>query len=83
MASRGRAPPPAVRTWPPGDCPALKVWSLGAWRYAPVRARQDCPDGRVVYQVDVDLRGDASVTTRSCAWPQPGLRREGGTFAPG
>ncbi|GAA4759447.1 hypothetical protein GCM10023329_00240 [Streptomyces sanyensis] len=69
--------------WPPGDRSTLKVWSHGAWRYAPVRARQDFPDGRVVYQVDIDLRGDTSVTTRSYAWPQPGLRREHGTRTPG
>ncbi|MFJ4012657.1 hypothetical protein [Streptomyces sp. NPDC090026] len=48
-----------------------------------VRARQDFPDGRVVYQVDIDLRGDTSVTTRFNAWRQSGLRPEGGTFALG
>jgi hypothetical protein len=66
---------PKVTTWPPGDRPALKVWSHGAWRYAPVRARQDWADGRVFYQVEVDLRGDTTVVTRMYEWPQPGLRK--------
>ncbi|MGW9031428.1 hypothetical protein ACWGQ5_46920 [Streptomyces sp. NPDC055722] len=41
-------PPPKVSTWLAGDRPALKVFSHGAWRYAPVLARQDYADGRVV-----------------------------------
>ncbi|KPI33238.1 hypothetical protein OV450_1326 [Actinobacteria bacterium OV450] len=67
-------PAPTVWTWPAGDRPALYVWSQGRWRYAPVRARQDWPDGTVVYQVAVDLDGSTSVVPRSYAWPQPGLR---------
>lgn len=67
-------PAPVVWSWPAGDRPALKVWSMGRWRYAPVRARQDWPDGTVVYQVSVDLDGSTSVVPRSYAWPQPGLR---------
>ncbi|MET9528193.1 hypothetical protein [Streptomyces coeruleorubidus] len=65
---------PRVTTWPPGNRPALRVWSHGAWRYAPVRARQDWADGRVFYQVEIDLRGDTTVVTRMYEWPQPGLR---------
>lgn len=67
-------PAPAVWTWPLGDRPALRVWSAGAWRYAPVRARQDWPDGTVRYQVEVDLRGDTTMVTRTYVWPQEGLR---------
>lgn len=37
-------------------------------------ARQDWADGRVFYQVSVDLRGDTTVTIRMYEWPQPGLR---------
>ncbi|MFF3327775.1 hypothetical protein [Streptomyces sp. NPDC002889] len=37
-------------------------------------ARQDWADGRVVYQVAVDLEGTTKVTARLYAWPQPGLR---------
>lgn len=67
-------PRPVVWTWPKADRPALKVWSAGAWRYAPVMARQDWADGSVRYQVSVDLRGDTLVTARTYRWPQPGLR---------
>lgn len=70
--------------------PALAVWSEGAWRYAQVRARQDWPpsetwpNGRVIYQVTVDLLGDTTVRWMSYEWPQPGLRvaqrgRQGGS----
>ncbi|MFE9993472.1 hypothetical protein [Streptomyces avermitilis] len=67
-------PWPVVRTWPGGARPALEVWSAGRWWQARVMARQDWADGSVYYQVSVDLRGDTSVTTRLCRWPQPGLR---------
>ncbi|MFD4974811.1 hypothetical protein [Streptomyces sp. NPDC058424] len=52
-----RGPKPTVRTWPRRDPPALWVWSKGRWRWATVRARQD---GRVAYQVSVDLDGSTS-----------------------
>ncbi|MEU4986659.1 MULTISPECIES: hypothetical protein [unclassified Streptomyces] len=71
---REDGPPPQVKTWPPGDRPALLVRSAGRWRYAPVKARQDWADGRVIYQVEVDLLGDTTVTHRLYEWPQPGLR---------
>ncbi|MEU1081570.1 hypothetical protein ABZ368_15195 [Streptomyces sp. NPDC005908] len=67
-------PAPAVWTWPLADRLALRVWSAGAWRYAPVRARQDWPDGTVRYQVEVDLRGDTTMVTRTYVWSQEGLR---------
>jgi hypothetical protein len=67
-------PPPHVWTWPRTDPPALLVRRLGRWRWGTVTARQDHADGRVVYQVAVDLDGSTSVTTRLYAWPQPGLR---------
>ncbi|MEU2395094.1 hypothetical protein [Streptomyces sp. NPDC007369] len=67
-------PAPRVWAWPPGDRPALFVWSAGAWRYAPVMSRQDWSDGRVIYQVAVDLDGSTSVVSRRYEWPQPGLR---------
>jgi hypothetical protein len=37
-------------------------------------ARQNWADGRVFYQVSVDLRGDTTVTAVLYEWPQPGLR---------
>ncbi|MFE4425285.1 hypothetical protein [Streptomyces sp. NPDC056817] len=46
----------------------------GRWRWATVRARQDWPDGRVAYQVSVDLDGSTSVRARTYWWPHPGLR---------
>lgn len=67
-------PRPVVWTWPSGGRPALRVWSAGKWRYAPVRQRQDWADGSVRYQVEVDLHGTTSVTTRTYVWPHPGLR---------
>ncbi|MFB6505542.1 hypothetical protein ACFC07_22375 [Streptomyces sp. NPDC056099] len=67
-------PEPKVTTWPNRDRPALSVWSHGKWRFAPVMARQDWSDGRVFYQVSVDLRGDTMVVARMYQWPQPGLR---------
>lgn len=72
-------PPPTVTAWPHNDRPALRVWSDGAWRYAPVRARQDWADGSVHYQVEIDPHGDTSVTTRLYRWPQPGLRMAHGS----
>ncbi|MET9603155.1 hypothetical protein [Streptomyces sp. NPDC006459] len=68
-------PQPRVWNWPPGDRPALYVWSQGRWRYAPVLARHDRTDGCVAYQVSVDLDGSTSVVARTYAWPQPGLRQ--------
>lgn len=50
-----------------GDRPALAVWSCGAWRFAPVKARQDHADGRTVYQVAIDLDGSTSVLSRPAA----------------
>ncbi|WP_329438804.1 hypothetical protein OG906_34110 [Streptomyces sp. NBC_01426] len=67
-------PAPRVWTWPAGDRPALAVWSCGAWRFAPVKSRQDHADGRVVYQVAIDADGSTSVLSRLYQWPQPGLR---------
>ncbi|MFE9437024.1 hypothetical protein [Streptomyces sp. NPDC006640] len=67
-------PQPEVWTWPNVDCPALYVWASGAWRYGRVQARQNYADGRVVYLVEADLRGDTTVTVHRYAWPQPGLR---------
>ncbi|MER6392797.1 hypothetical protein ABT236_30580 [Streptomyces sp. NPDC001523] len=67
-------PVPRVWTWPAGDRPALAVWSCGAWRFAPVTSRHDYADGRVVYQVAIDLDGSTSVRSRLYEWPQPGLR---------
>ncbi|MGW7090026.1 hypothetical protein ACWGH2_41955 [Streptomyces sp. NPDC054871] len=67
-------PEPDVTTWPSGSRPALSVWSRGAWRHAPVTARQVWADGRVFYQVTVDLRGNLAVSARTYEWPQPGLR---------
>ncbi|WP_409473539.1 hypothetical protein [Streptomyces sp. HC307] len=74
-------PEPEVWTWPPGDRPALKVWSAGAWRYAPVTARQDWADGTFRYQVLVDLRGDTTITHRTYVWGHPGLRKCHGSDA--
>lgn len=65
---------PTVTVWPTGNRPALSVRSGGKWRYAPIRARQDWADGRVFYQVEVDLYGDTHVTTVLYQWPHPGLR---------
>ncbi|OEJ21071.1 hypothetical protein BGK67_34830 (plasmid) [Streptomyces subrutilus] len=67
-------PAPKVWSWPAGDRPALRVWSCGAWRYAAVMARHDYPDGRVIYQVAVDLDGSTTVVPRAYEWPQPALR---------
>ncbi|WP_146046266.1 hypothetical protein [Streptomyces cahuitamycinicus] len=65
---------PLVRTWPHRDPPALWVWSKGRWRWATVMARQDWPDGRIAYQVRVDLDGSTCVRARTYWWPHPGLR---------
>ncbi|MFF9113963.1 hypothetical protein [Streptomyces sp. NPDC014805] len=50
------------------------VWSDGRWRYASIMARQGWAEGRVFYQVHVDLLGDARSATactsgcsRACA----------------
>lgn len=67
-------PQPRVQTWSNSERPALRVWSCGAWRWAGVIARQDWPDGRVAYQVEIDAAGTTSVRTRAYWWPQPGLR---------
>nr|WSX47566.1 hypothetical protein OG409_00370 [Streptomyces sp. NBC_00974]WSX54290.1 hypothetical protein OG409_38540 [Streptomyces sp. NBC_00974] len=67
-------PQPRIRTWPGMGRPALYVWSAGSWRLAAVLARQDRADGRVIYQVDVDLNDSLLVVYRAYEWPQPGLR---------
>ncbi|MFF9819418.1 hypothetical protein [Streptomyces sp. NPDC014006] len=67
-------PKPVVWTWPSTDPPALWVRAAGRWRRAVVRARQDWPDGRVIYQVLVDAEGTGSKGSRAYPWPQNGLR---------
>ncbi|CAL9278918.1 hypothetical protein [Streptomyces sp. SudanB52_2052] len=67
-------PRPEAWTSPSTDRPALQVMSAGKRRHAPVRARQNWPDGTVRYQVEVDLLGDARVRNLTYEWPQPGLR---------
>jgi hypothetical protein len=62
-----------VLTWPATDRPALRGMSAGECRYAPVRTRQNWRDGTVRYQVEVDLFGDARVSTRTYEWPQHGV----------
>lgn len=74
-------PEPTVATWPPGRRPALWVWAGGSWRHGSVQSRQEWADGRVFYQVAVDLRGDTAVTTRLYQWPHEGLRTAHGSDA--
>ncbi|MGW1157746.1 hypothetical protein ACWD48_05870 [Streptomyces sp. NPDC002519] len=71
---RDDGPEPKVTVYPRVGGPVLEVFSHGAWRWAPVAARQDWADGRVIYQVSVDLAGTTLITRRSYQWPQPGLR---------
>ncbi|MGW5249622.1 hypothetical protein ACWEQN_38715 [Streptomyces sp. NPDC004129] len=71
---REDGPEPKVTTYPRVGGPVLEVFSHGAWRWAPVAARQDRADSRVFYQVSVDLAGTTSITRRNYEWPQPGLR---------
>ncbi|GAA2237251.1 hypothetical protein GCM10010104_35190 [Streptomyces indiaensis] len=53
----------------------LQSWPCGhKWRDATAQARQAWADGTVHYQVEIDLRGDNSASTRMYRWPQPGLR---------
>lgn len=66
-------PKPTVWTWPPGDRPALRVLANGAWRYAAVEARHNYEDGRVAYQVLIDVDGSGSMTHRTYWWqPESG-----------
>ncbi|MEU3760973.1 MULTISPECIES: hypothetical protein [Streptomyces] len=60
-------------TWPLADPPVLWLRSRGRWRWATVRARQNWADGRVAYQVLVDLDGSAAMVTRAYWWPQQAL----------
>lgn len=39
-----------------------------------MEARQDWPDRRTVYHVNVDLDGSHKTVPRFYPWPQPGLR---------
>jgi hypothetical protein len=53
-------PPPRMHVYvseeyPPGDEPLMHVRWQGRWLLAPVRARADWADGRVVYHVDLRL----------------------------
>ncbi|WP_432189830.1 hypothetical protein [Streptomyces sp. Tue6028] len=70
----GDGPRPVVVTWPRTDPPALFVRIAGTWRRASVTARQDWPDGRVMYQVAVAVKESAAISHRTYAWPQNGLR---------
>lgn len=66
-------PEPEVWTWPRTDRPAMWVRAGGRWRWAPVMAKQVWADGSTYYQLEVDVRGDNSVTPRLYQWPQLGL----------
>ncbi|MEU4093279.1 DUF6233 domain-containing protein [Streptomyces sp. NPDC026673] len=46
---------PRTHGWAPADRPRMQIHVEGAWRWATVRQRQDWPDGRVAYQVDILL----------------------------
>ncbi|AWI32629.1 hypothetical protein [Streptomyces tirandamycinicus] len=72
-------PAPTVWLWPAGNRPGLFVLVNGRWRYAVVQARHDYPDGRVSYQVEVDVHGSTSITSRSYWWPQEGLKAAHGS----
>ncbi|MGW1800017.1 hypothetical protein ACWCQN_29695 [Streptomyces sp. NPDC001984] len=71
---RDDGPEPKVTVYPRVGGPVLEVFSHGAWRWAPVAARQDWADGRVFYQVSVRLTDTTGGTRRLYQWPQPGLR---------
>lgn len=48
-------PPPRTRGWPPDRRPRLRIRINGVWRRAIVLQRQDWPDGRTSYLLDVQL----------------------------
>ncbi|AXK34656.1 hypothetical protein DVA86_20395 [Streptomyces armeniacus] len=66
---------PAPRVWlyPYGRRPALRIRVAGRWRHCLVHARQDYPDGRTAYQVEIALSAssDGIVGTyiRTYWWP--------------
>ncbi len=70
----GQGPEPTVWCWPYGKEPVMRVFAAGQWQQATVRARQDWPDGRIVYQLTGDLRGTGGIHMSTYQWPQPGLR---------
>lgn len=74
-------PRPRVTAYPPHARPGMWVRAGGEWRYGTVLARQDHPDGRVAYQIEVrtpDARdGVEGVRARLYQWPQDGLRPAG------
>ncbi|MFZ3562713.1 hypothetical protein ACOKM5_43025 [Streptomyces sp. BH097] len=76
-------PQPQVFTWPHGDRPAFYVQVGTDWRYAPVGARYEWPDGRISYAVEVSVgeRGSSRVF-RTYWWPSPRLRRAHGSRVP-
>ncbi|MEU7316530.1 hypothetical protein [Streptomyces sp. NPDC007083] len=48
-------PEPAYRYFPRVDAPVLSIRTQGRWRPAVVQKREDHPDGRVVYGVEITL----------------------------
>lgn len=63
-------PGPAVRVFPYGQQPMMRVRAQRKWHTCTVLARYDYADGRTVYQVDIDLviDGQRAGTTRSYLW---------------
>lgn len=72
---------PRTRIWPSGKQPTLQVRVDGQWRRAAVLQRQDWPDGRVAYLMDVWLpdgfRPDStSAMVRTYWWDPAAMRRD-------
>jgi len=66
-------PAPTVSVWPHGQGPTLWVYVQSRWRQTLVRARHDHADGRVVYKVEITLRGPDGVEgsyARFYSWGQ-------------
>jgi hypothetical protein len=69
-------PQPTVHLYPRIGRPVLWVYTGGAWRWAPVGARHDWPDGRVAYQCEVrlvDRDGVPYTSERVYVWGGPGV----------
>ncbi|MFD9868499.1 hypothetical protein ACFXI8_27020 [Streptomyces niveus] len=56
------------------DRQALEVLIDGRWRYCPVGARADYPDGKIAYHVTIRTPRTGGSTHRAYWWPEDGLR---------
>lgn len=72
----GQGPPPVVKTFPGRERPFLWVFVETVWRSAVVQARHTYADGRVAYEVELQLSSAGpGLVVRAYWWDPRSMHR--------